>query len=500
MATRWIFGNQLCHELPIVKEADKEHDVFLMIEAESRSTWQHYHKQKLVLIFSAMRHFAAELEDKGYRVDYREADSFEDAWKAHANEFEPEKVFYTLHMDYRMTQAMKKWEKSLSGIDVEVLDARPLFLLTAEEIKGELKGDGPWKMDPFYRRMRKRLDVLIEDEDPVGGKWSFDQDNRKSAKSDTTFTTARSFRPDDITKEVMEKVEKQFKDNPGEIKPFRWAVTRKEALQALNQFIKERLETFGTYQDAMLQGDDFMSHSLLSSSINIGLLTPMEVVRKAEQAYLDGEVPLNSAEGFIRQIIGWREFIRGVYLKKMPDYGDVNKFNHQRDLPSFFWDAETDMNCMHESIRPVVEHAYNHHIQRLMVIGNYATLFGLSPQQTADWFNEMYIDAHDWVVLPNVLGMALYADGGVLSTKPYVASGKYINKMSNYCGSCKYNVKHQTEEDACPFNALYWHFLDRHADTLSNNHRMGLVYKQWQKRDPDVKRAILEKAERVLKE
>lgn len=499
MATRWIFGNQLCHELPVVKEADKD-DVFLMIEAQSRSTWQHYHKQKLVLIFSAMRHFASELEEKGFRVDYREAESFEDAWKAHAKAFEPEKVYYTVHTDYRMTQAMKKWEKSLSDIEVEVLDARPLFLLTAEEIKSELKGDGPWKMDPFYRRMRKRLEVLMEDDDPVGGKWSFDQENRKSAKGNTTFTKARSFRPDDVTKEVMEKVEKQFGDNPGELKPFRWPVTRKEALQALNQFIKERLETFGTYQDAMLEGDDFMSHSLLSSSINIGLLTPMEVVRKAEQAYLNGEVPLNSAEGFIRQIIGWREFIRGVYLKKMPKYRDVNKFSHQRDLPSFFWDAETEMNCMHESIRPVVEHGYNHHIQRLMVIGNYATLFGLSPQQTSDWFNEMYVDAHDWVVLPNVLGMALYADGGVLSTKPYVASGKYINKMSNYCGSCKYNVNHQTEEDACPFNALYWHFLDRNADKLSDNHRMGLVYKQWQKRDANKKKEILEKGERLLNE
>ncbi|MBM7579095.1 cryptochrome/photolyase family protein [Jeotgalibacillus terrae] len=221
MATRWIFGNQLCHELPIIKEADQEQDVFLMIEAYSRSAWQNYHKQKLVLVFSAMRHFAAELKDKGFRVDYREADSFEDAWKEHVKNFNPDQVYYTVHSDYRMTQAMKKWEKSLSGIDVEVLDARPLFLLSVEEIKSELKGDGPWKMDPFYRRMRKRFDILTEDGDPVGGKWSFDQENRKSAKENITFTKARSFRPDDITKQVMKKVEEQFAGNPGELEPFR---------------------------------------------------------------------------------------------------------------------------------------------------------------------------------------------------------------------------------------------------------------------------------------
>ncbi|WP_227396217.1 cryptochrome/photolyase family protein [Jeotgalibacillus aurantiacus] len=500
MATRWIFGSQLNHQLPIVKDADQDKDVFLFVEAHSRSTWQSYHKQKLVLIFSAMRHFAEELKEKGYTVDYREADSFQDAWENHRNEYKPDQIYYTAHTDYRMKKAMEKWQDSLpENIEVTVLSDQPLFLLTAEEAQQELKGDGPWKMDPFYRKLRKRYSVLVEDDKPVGGKWSFDQDNRKSAKSGTSFPKEKSFRPDDITKEVMKKVAELFGDTPGDLEPFRWPVTRKEALQALNHFCKERLETFGTYQDAMLIDNPYMSHSLLSSSINIGLITPLEVIQKVEDAKTNG-APLNSVEGFIRQILGWREYIRAVYLKTMPEYKKVNELNHQVDLPSFFWDGQSNMTCMEQSLKPVVASGYNHHIQRLMVLGNFANLFGISPQQTADWFNEMYIDAYDWVVLPNVLGMALYADGGKLSTKPYVSSGKYIHKMSNYCTSCPYNVNHQLEEDACPFNALYWNFLDRHAEKLSRNPRMGLIYSQWSKKEESQKTAIRKKAAALKQE
>lgn len=495
MATRWIFGSQLNHQLPIIKEADKEHDVFLFVEAQSRSTWQSYHKQKLVLIFSAMRHFAQELQDKGYTVDYQEAESFQEAWDTHHNTYSSDTVYITTQTDYRMRVALEKWQSRLpKDITVTYLLDTPLFLLSYEEALKSLDGDGPWMMDPFYRTMRKRFSVLVEDNKPVGGKWSFDSDNRKPPKKGTTFIEARSFRPDEVTRKVIQKVKSEFSSNPGSLNNFRWPVNRKEALAALNQFIEDRLPTFGTYQDAMLMEEPFMSHALLSSSINIGLLSSQEVIEKAEQAYLDENVPLHAAEGFIRQILGWREYMRAVYIRTMPDYRSVNALGHSVDLPSFFWDAKSKMNCIHQSIQPVVNYGYNHHIQRLMVLGNFANLFGISPQQTADWFNELYIDAYDWVVLPNVLGMALYADGGLLSTKPYIASGNYINKMSDYCSSCVFHVKHQLEEDACPFNALYWNFIDRHEERLTSNHRMGFILKQWQKREEIDKEAIRKKA------
>lgn len=495
MATRWIFGSHLSHDLPIVKEADKETDVFLFVEAHSRSTWQNYHKQKLVLVFSAMRHFAEELKNKGYTVDYREAESFQEAWEKHAKQFSPKDVYMTEQTDYRMRVALSKWSASVEkDVNVHILSDNPLFLLPYNDAKDVLSGNGPWMMDPFYRMMRKKFSVLVEDNKPVGGKWSFDSENRKPPKSGVTFEKARDFRPDPITKAVISKVQQTYGENPGSLETFRWPVTRKEALAALNQFIGMRLPTFGTYQDAMLTEDVFMSHSLLSSSINIGLLTPLEVIEKAEQAYHDEKAPLHAVEGFIRQILGWREYMRAVYIRMMPEYRSVNTFDHKVDLPPFFWDAKSSMNCMQQSIQPVVDYGYNHHIQRLMVLGNFANLFGISPQQTADWFNELYIDAYDWVVLPNVLGMALYADGGRLSTKPYIASGNYINKMSDYCKGCKFHVKHQLEDDACPFNALYWNFVDCHEERLASNHRMGFMMKQWEKRAEEDKDAIRKKA------
>ncbi|MBA2175471.1 cryptochrome/photolyase family protein [Halobacillus locisalis] len=495
MVTRWIFGNQLCKDLPILKDADKDEDVILMVEAESRALWESYHKQKLTLIFSGMRHFAKELEEKGFTVDYRKADSFREGWKEHKKAFNPNHVHITQVTDDRMRRALEKWEDELpEKIEVHYESEKPMFLLSKDEVKERLPGDGPWQADSFYRNLRKDLGVLMDGDDPIGGKWSFDQENRKPAKSGMDFPKKRTFRPDEITQQVMDEVNENYGDNPGELDSFEWPVTRKEALKALNQFISDRLPTFGTYQDAMLIGNADMSHSLLSSAINMGLLQPMEVIEKAEQAYHDGEAPLNAVEGFIRQIIGWREYMRGIYVKKMPDYKQVNELNHDTDLPSFFYTGKTKMKCMEQSIQPVIEKGYSHHIQRLMVLGNFANLFGISPQQTADWFNEMYIDAYDWVVLPNVLGMALFADGGLLSTKPYVSSANYIHKMSDYCNECPFHPKHKTEEDACPFNALYWDFLDRHEDRLGDNPRMKLIYSQWSKKDQDDKQAIKKKA------
>lgn len=489
MRSFWIFGNQLSHELELFNHI-KEDDVIVMIEATSRATWRKYHKQKLVLIFSAMRHFAEELRDKGYTVDYHEADSFQDAWDDHFTRYDPDEIHYTAVTDAAMEKKLQQFgqkHKLVEHPDV------PLFYLTKKEAVDTI-GSTPWRMDRFYRQMRKRFDVLLEDGKPKGGKWSFDADNRQPPKAGLTFPLPIHFRPDAITKEVIQKVETGFADHPGDITPFVWPVTRSEARRALKRFIKERLETFGPYQDAMLTDNQDMSHSLLSSSINIGLLTPDVVV----QAALESDAPLASVEGFVRQILGWREYMRAVYVASMPGYESVNTFKHERDLPHYFWDAETDMNCIHQSVKPVIEKAHNHHIQRLMVLGNFATLFEVSPQQTSDWFNEMYIDAYDWVVLPNVLGMALHADGGKLATKPYIASGKYIDRMSDYCKGCKYNPKHTTEDDACPFNALYWNFIDKHEERFEKNQRMKMMIRNWQGRDDAVKADILAKARQTL--
>ncbi|WP_070328152.1 cryptochrome/photolyase family protein [Exiguobacterium aurantiacum] len=491
MRSFWIFGNQLSHELEMLEHV-KTDDVIVMIEATSRAMWRKYHKQKLVLIFSAMRHFADELREKGYTVDYHEADSFQDAWDDHFTRYEPEEIHYTAVTDTVMEKKVQQFGKKHPLVEHSDV---PLFYLTKQEAVDTL-GSEPWRMDRFYRQMRKRFDVLLEDGKPRGGKWSFDADNRQPPKSGLTFPPAIHFRPDAITTDVIEKVERDFADNPGDITPFVWPVTRDEARRALKRFVEERLETFGPYQDAMLSNDQDMSHSLLSSAINIGLLTPEEVV----QAAVESDAPLASVEGFVRQILGWREYMRAVYVTSMPGYESVNTFNHERDLPHYFWDAETDMNCIHQSVKPVIEKAHNHHIQRLMVLGNFATLFEISPQQTSDWFNEMYIDAYDWVVLPNVLGMALHADGGKLATKPYIASGKYIDRMSDYCKGCKYNPKHTTEDDACPFNALYWNFIDKHEERFAKNQRMKMMVRNWQGRDDAVKADILAKAKQNLKD
>lgn len=491
MRSFWILGNQLSHELEMLQHVEAD-DVIVMIEATSRASWRNYHQQKLVLVFSAMRHFAEELRERGFTVDYHEADSFQDAWDAHVKQYKPDAIHYTAVTDEPMSRKLKQFGETYTL--VEHTDV-PMFYLTQDEAVS-LLGDEPFRMDRFYRQMRKRFDVLLEDGKAKGGKWSFDAENRQPPKQGLTFPKAIHFRPDDVTKAVIQKVTDTFDGHPGEIEPFQWPVTRQEARRALKRFVTERLETFGPYQDAMLTDEPEMSHSLLSAAINIGLLTPREVVDAACAA----DAPLASIEGFVRQILGWREYMRAVYLATMPAYRDVNTFKHERTLPSFFWDADTELNCLHQSLKPVVSHAHNHHIQRLMVLGNYATLFEISPQQTSDWFNEMYIDAYDWVVLPNVLGMALHADGGKLATKPYIASGKYIDKMSDYCKGCKYNPKHTTEEDACPFNALYWRFIDKHEQRFSTNQRMKMMVRNWQGRDDEVKAEILTKAEATLRE
>ena len=346
--------------------------------------------------------------------------------------------------------------------------------------------------------MRKQYAVLMDGDQPVGGQWNYDADNRKPPKSGLSVPPHYNNEPDVISETVIGLVAERFDEHFGDIMPFYFAVTRQQALQALEHFIAERLPTFGDYQDAMLEGEPWMYHSHLSFYLNCGLLLPLECIAAAEEAYLDGDAPINAVEGFIRQILGWREYIRGLYWLMMPDYAELNFFNATRPLPDFYWSADTKMNCLKQCITETQQHAYAHHIQRLMVLGNFALLTGITPQEVNDWFLIVYADAYEWVELPNVSGMVLFSDGGYLASKPYAAGGSYINKMSNYCQGCQYIVTQKTGSDACPFNYLYWDFLVRNRAQLQTNQRVSMMYRNYDRMKPEIKQAIADDSQQFL--
>ncbi|HSR04867.1 MAG TPA: cryptochrome/photolyase family protein [Proteiniclasticum sp.] len=500
MKTLWVLENQLNENLDGFKQINQKSDVVLFMESKDRALWKGEHKQKLVLVFSAMRHFAAELEDKGYEVDYRIVDNYSEGLKAHLAIYSSEKFLVHEPTDHRIRTMIENELFSSGKVKTEILSERPLFLVEKKDWEIYLPQGEMWKQDQVYRRLRKERGILMEKGRPIGGKWTFDSENRKSPTKGLTFSEPIQFPPDKITLEVMNQVEKEYPNHFGELKNFSWPVTRGNALEALDQFIEHRLVTFGEYQDAMMQGKPWMSHSLISGAMNMGLLTPEEVIEKAEEAYHQKKASLSSVEGFIRQILGWREYIRGVYLRRMPEYEKVNCFDHQNPLPSYYWTGKTDMNCLSTVVKEVIENGYSHHIERLMVLGNWANLLRVRPQEVSDWFLEAYVDAYDWVVLPNVLGMALYADGGLMSTKPYVSSGQYINRMSDYCESCDYSISEKTGDKACPFNALYWLFLEDHRDPLEKNPRMRLMYANWDKQKEEQKIEIITKGRTLLDE
>ena len=355
------------------------------------------------------------------------------------------------------------------------------------------------RMEFFYREMRRKTGLLMDGDQPAGGRWNFDAENRKSAKPDLFIPQPLRTVPDEITTEVLQLVAFRFDNHFGDLEPFWFAVTTEQADGVVDHFIKEALQAFGDYQDDMLQGQPFLYHSLISLYINAGLLDPLDVCRRVETEYREGRAPLNAVEGFIRQIIGWREYVRGIYWLKMPGYVESNFFNAARALPDFYWTGETDMACLKAAIQQTKEEAYAHHIQRLMVTGNFAMLVGVDPKAVHEWYLAVYADAYEWVELPNTLGMSQFADGGLLGSKPYAASGNYINKMSNYCADCRYDVKKKTGNEACPFNPLYWDFLIRNEDKLRGNPRMAQTYRTWERMSDDKRAKYLSSAARFLK-
>ena len=385
--------------------------------------------------------------------------------------------------EYRVLQAMRDWQSEL-GIPVEIRgDDR--FLCPPEIFADWAEGRKQLRMDFFYREMRRRHDVLMENGEPVGGKWNYDADNREPPDLSLVVPKPLNFQSDKTTSDVLALVEERCTDHFGDLADFAFAVTRAQALEVLDHFIAERLPLFGTYQDAMIEDEPWMYHSHIGFYLNAGLILPIEAVRAAEAAWATGHAPLNAVEGFIRQILGWREFIRGIYWLKMPDYASMNFLEADRKLPSLYWTGATEMNCMRQSIDQTRRYAYAHHIQRLMVLGNFALLAGLDPRQVNEWYLVVYADAYEWVELPNVSGMVLFADGGYLASKPYAAGGAYINRMSNYCANCSYKVAKKTGDGACPFNYLYWDFLIRNRERLGGNARLGMMYKSLDRMAPD---------------
>lgn len=498
-----ILGDQLTRTLASLRGQSKDDSVILMMEVWDEATYVKHHKQKIALIFSAMRHFAEGLRADGWTVDYTRLDDPDNAGSftgevARAVErHSPETIRIVEAGEWRVQQTIEEWPDKFA-CDVEILtDDR--FIATKQEFADWADGRKTLTMEHFYREMRKKTGLLLtNDGQPEGGDWNYDKDNREALDGALLVPPRPKFKPDTITQEVIALVEERFSDHFGALEPFEWPVTREQAEEAADAFFAERIENFGPYQDAMVFGSDDLYHSMLSTSINIGLLDPLELCQRAEQAYRIGKAPLNSVEGFIRQIIGWREYVRGFYWHFMPGLGEANELDAQRPLPEFFWTGETDMRCLSDCIRSTHTNAHAHHIQRLMVLGNFCLLAGINPRDVQDWYLAVYADAFEWVELPNVAGMILYADGGNLATKPYAASGNYINKMSDYCKDCTYSVSKKTGEGACPFNPLYWHFMDRHRDRLKSNHRIGRIYSNWDRMGEDKQAEYLTSAEKFL--
>jgi deoxyribodipyrimidine photolyase-related protein len=356
-------------------------------------------------------------------------------------------------------------------------------------------------MEYFYRDMRRRYGVLLEtDGQPAGGRWNYDQENRVGWRQQREIPPRRRLEQSAMTREVLAEVASAFPRNPGDLEQFNYACTAAEARSEFDWFLQHALPDFGSYQDGLAEASPWLFHSKISMYLNIGLLEPLELCRDVEQAWHDGHCSLSAAEGFIRQILGWREYVRGVYWLLMPDYAEGNSFDARTPLPAFFWNAETDLRCLQRAVSQSLDLGYAHHIQRLMVIGNFALLAGLDVKAVCEWYLAVYVDAFEWVELPNTLGMALHADGGVMASKPYAASGKYIQRQGDHCRECRYSPSRMTGEGACPYNALYWRFIDRHLEALSENPRMGLITANWRKRSAADREAIVAWADQALQQ
>jgi deoxyribodipyrimidine photolyase-related protein len=496
-----VLGDQLSAGLASLKAVSRTDAVVLMAEVAEEAGYVPHHKQKLVLVFAAMRHFAETLRAEGWTVDYRRLDDpanlggLSAELKAAVLRHGAERVLATRAAEHRVLALQEEWGAA-TGVPVSLL-ADDRFLVSQEAFRDWASGRKRLRMEDFYRWQRAETGILMAGDVPVGGQWNFDKENRKALPKGVVVPEAPVFAPDGVTREVISMVEGRFPDNFGSLALFNWPVTRGQALKALGRFLDERLVRFGDYQDALVDGEATLFHSLLSTSINLGLLGPRECIDAAVAA-LELGAPLNAVEGFVRQILGWREYVRGIYLLEGPDYVRRNALAAMRPLPAIYWRGGSGMRCFDSAFDQTRDLAYAHHIQRLMVLGNFALLAGVDPFELHEWFLVVYADAYEWVEAPNVIGMSQFADGGLLGSKPYAAGGAYINRMGNHCAKCRYSLKVKSGPDACPFSYLYWDFLARHEATLSSNQRMWTVYDGWRRLHPERQAEIRADAARFL--
>ncbi len=467
MRTAWVLGDQLSHDNPALEGADR----VLLVESEAKLRSLRFHRQKVHLVLSSMRRFGDELQDRGFDVDRRRARSLATGVRAHIREHHPESVAL-------LEPTALGAGTALAAVSprVEVIEDG-LFLTSPAEFAAWAEGRKQLRMEDFYRRQRRRFELLIDGDEPEGGRWNFDAENREPPPDEVSAPRPYRPREDAVDEQVRRELDAGGIETAGSDGPRLFPGSRAEALRALESFVTGRLPHFGPLQDAMVDGEPFMWHSLISSSLNLGLLSPLECALAAENAYRSGAVPIASAEGFIRQVIGWREYVWGVYRLRGPSLRRANALRARVSLPAALerLDPEaTEMRCLSDALGGLAETAYSHHIRRLMIFGNLLLLLGVRPGEANDWFHRAFIDGFDWVMAPNVIGMALWADGGQMMSKPYAASGRYVDRMSDHCGRCRYDPKQRTGEDACPFTTLYWDFLDRNRKRLAANHRMKL--------------------------
>ena len=473
----------------------KEKPLLIFMESREKGIEVPHHKKKAVYILSSMRHFALECAENGFDVLYHSTPGhFEEGVRDILSQFDGELTFMT-PSEWDSRERLRKVAEEYDGRVEEI--ANRFFLADPDEWKEKIEPG--YRMEYFYREMRRKTGYLMKGDEPEGGEWNYDEQNREKLPKDHPVPEIKRFKPDEITLEVIEMVNDYFPESFGHTDNFGYAVTRKQALELLDQFLQERLDEFGPYEDALKTGNSTLFHSQLSIYMNNGLLMPAEVCEAALERYKKGKARLNSVEGLIRQIIGWREFIRIYYEAMMPDVKEANHFGFEAELPSIYWSGDTKMKCMEESLKPVIDEAYSHHIQRLMVLSNFSNLTETDPRELERWFLTAYADAYEWVELPNVLGMSTFADGGVLASKPYVSSGNYINKMSDYCKNCEFSVTKKTGEKACPFNYLYWNFVDKQRDTFNDSGRVNFMVNMFDnKKSDEQKKEIRESTEKFL--
>ena len=493
-----ILGDQLSNSVAALRAADKAQDIVVMAEGMGEAEYVPHHPKKIAFLFASMRKFAEGLRADGWTVRYSKLDDEDNpqtingALLQRAEETGATRVIATEPGEWRVIKALEDLP-----LEVEVL-ADDRFLATHAEFEGWAEGRKALRMEYFYRDMRRKTGLMMEGDKPAGGQWNFDHDNRKPAPGSVEYSGPMRFQTDHTVREVIDLVREKFPNNFGSLDDFWFATDQGQARQHLAHWVKGGLPKFGDFQDAMMGEERFLYHAIVGLYINAGLLDPMEVCQAVEEAWKNGDAPINAAEGFIRQIIGWREYVRGIYFLEGSDYMARNHLEHKRKLPAMYWGEKTWMRCMDKAVSQTREEAYAHHIQRLMVTGNFALLIGVAPAEIHEWYLAVYADAFEWVEAPNVIGMSQFADGGIIASKPYISSGNYIDKMSDYCKECSYKVKDKTGPDACPFNLMYWHFLDRHREKFSNNHRMGNMYRVWDRMSDEKRETVLSEAEAFL--